>query len=120
MDLPFAPEVQYVAGADYTFDIGTDGGLRLGAKYIYIDEYHVTLTRDPAGFQESTGRVDANLTLYGNTEGGNPWDISLVGRNLSDEQVKAWCNSSGLAGTLLVSCAFEEGQYVSLRGTIGF
>jgi iron complex outermembrane receptor protein len=120
MDLPFAPEVQYVAGADYTFDVGTDGGLRLGAKYIYIDEHHVTLTRDPAAFQDSTSRVDASLTLYGNTDGGNPWDISLVGRNLSDEQVKAWCNSSGLSGTLMVSCAFEEGRFVSLRGTIGF
>ena len=118
--MPFAPELQFVFGGLYSWDIGTDMGLQLGAKYVYIDEHHVTLTRDPSGFQDATGRFDASLTLSGNTDGGNPWDISVVGRNLSDEKVKAWCNSSGLAGTLLVSCALEEGRFVSVRGTIGF
>ena len=120
LDLPFTPEVQFVAGADYTLAMDNGMGLRFGAKYVYIDDHHVTLTRDPAGFQDATGRIDANVTLYSETRNGNPWDIALVGRNLNDEKVRAWCNSSGLSSTLVVSCALEEGRYVSLRASMGF
>lgn len=120
LDLPFAPEIQFVAGADYNWDLSNGMGMRLGARYVYIDEHHVTLTRDPAGFQDATGRIDATLSVTGETSGGNRWDIALVSRNLGDEKVKSWCNSSGLSGTLVVSCALEEGRFVSLRGTMGF
>lgn len=119
-DLPFAPELQFVLGGDYTFEMDNGMSMNIGARYVYIGDHHVTLTRDPAGFQDATGRIDATVALSGDTGGGKPWQLALVGRNLSDEMVRAWCNSSGLAGTLLVSCAFEEGRFVSLRGTIGF
>lgn len=119
-DLPFAAELQFVLGGDYTFPLDNGMSVNFGAKYVYIGDHHVTLTRDPAGFQDATGRVDAMVALSGQTDRSNRWQLALVGRNLNDEMVKAWCNSSGLAGTLLVSCAFEEGRFVSLRGTLGF
>ena len=120
MDMPFAPEFQAVAGGDYTWTVGNNMELNLGAKWIHIGDMHTMLDRDPRSFQDATNRFDATLGLSGNTSSGNPWNLALVGKNLSDEKVFMWCNSSGLSGTLVVSCALEELRYVALRGTFGF
>ena len=120
MDMPFAPEFQAIVGGDYTWPLGGGTELTLGAKWIHIGEMHTTLARDPTAFQDASNRVDASLMLRGDTSGGNAWTLALVGRNLSDEKTFMWCNSSGLSGTLVVSCALEELRTVALKATYGF
>jgi outer membrane receptor protein involved in Fe transport len=118
--LVFTPEWQFVAGADYTFQLGGSMELTLAGKWIFLDDMHNTVTRDPAAFQDSTNRLDVSATLTGITEGGNDWSVALVGRNVTDEYVVNWCNSSTLSGGNAVSCATEELQYFGLRASYGF
>jgi iron complex outermembrane receptor protein len=118
--LVFTPEWQFVAGADYTIPVGDGMELSIAGKWIFLDEMHNTVTRDPIGFQDATNRFDATATLRGNLESGNDWTIALVGRNLSNESVMNWCNSSTLSGGNAVSCATEELRYIGLRGSVGF
>lgn len=118
--LTFTPEWQFVLGGDYTMPVGDGMELTIAGKWIFLDEMHNTVTRDPVAFQDATHRFDASATLRGNLDSGNDWTLALVGRNLSDEDVIQWCNSSTLSGGNVVSCATEELRYIGLRGTIGF
>ena len=94
--------------------------LTLGGSRSYLSKNHVTLPRDPAGFQDSLSRLDASLTLTGTTASDKIWSVALVGRNLGDELVRNWCNSSGLSGGGVVSCSVEQTRYISLRSTLNF
>ncbi|MBT5559530.1 MAG: TonB-dependent receptor, partial [Proteobacteria bacterium] len=120
LTLPQAPEKQLVLGATYTWDLNNGMDLTFGGRYSYLDDYHVTLPRDPAGFQDAVSRIDASLTLTGTTSGNKNWSVALVGRNLGDEVVRNWCNSSGLSGGGVVSCSVEQTRYLSLRSTLNF
>ena len=120
LDMPFAPEFQAIVGGDYTWSLGGGTDLTFGAKWIHIGDMHTTLARDPTAFQDASNRYDASLMLSGDTNGGNAWTVALIGRNLSDEKTFMWCNSSGLSGTLIVSCALEELRTYALRATYAF
>ena len=120
MNLPYAPEVQIVLGGDYTWPVGNGLEFTAAAKWNFLDDMHNTLPRDPAGFQDGSSRIDASLTLSRSGGSDRDWSVALVGRNLTDEKITMWCNSSTLPGSAVVSCALEELRYIALRGTIGF
>ncbi len=116
--LPVAPEWSSVLGLNYTTPVG---GLNLtfSAKYLYTDEQFMSIERDPFGFQDSTDRIDASVTLASDA-GDHPWSIALVGRNLTDEIVHTFVNSSTLSGVAVVTTNIEETRSISLRAEIGF
>jgi iron complex outermembrane receptor protein len=120
LTLPQAPEQQLVLGAKYNWALNNGMDLTLGGSYSYLSDYHVTLPRDPVGFQDSISRLDASLVLTGTTASDKRWSVALIGRNLGDELVKNWCNTSGLSGGGVASCSIEQTRYVSLRSTINF
>jgi len=117
--LPLAPEFSFVIGGDYTIPMG-NMELTASAKYIYIDDQFMSIERDPLGFQKSTERVDASLVLSGNTSGNHPWSVSLIGRNLNNELVHTFVNSSTLSGKPVVTTNIEETRSISLRASIGY
>lgn len=117
--LTFAPEWTFVTGADYTIPLG-NMELRASAKYIYTGSQFTSIERDPFGFQRATGRVDATLELTGTLEGGHDWSLALVGRNLTDELVNAFVNSSTLSGSATVSTSLQETRAVALRASINY
>lgn len=118
--LPVAPELSYVAGAEYRFDVA--GGMELAAtaKYIYIDDQYLSIERDPLGYQDSTTRLDASLVLSSSVSSDHPWTVALVGRNLTDEIVHGFVNASTLSGSALVVTSIEETRSVALRFSIGY
>jgi iron complex outermembrane recepter protein len=117
--LPVAPEWSFVIGGDYTVPVG-NMELTASAKYIYIDEQYMSIERDPLGFQKSRERVDASLVLSGNSSGDHPWSVALIGRNLNNELVHAFVNSSTLSGKPVLTTNIEETRSISLRASIGY
>jgi len=119
--LPFAPEWSFVVGADYSRPLPV-GNMTFGAsaKYIYIDESFKSIERDPFGRQDATGRFDATVSLSGDLNGRHPWTVSLVGRNLFDELVHTFVNSSTLSGDPVVTSNLEETSFVALRASIRY
>jgi len=67
--------------------------LRLSAKYLYADDQVMSVERDPLGFLSATDRIDASVVLSSNS-GNRPWSVAVVGRNLTNEIVHTFVNSS--------------------------
>ncbi len=118
--LPLAPDYSFVVGGDYSIPVGGNMELTASAKYIYIDSEFTSIERDPLGYQDSTERVDASLVLSGNTSGGHPWSLALIGRNLNNELVQAFSNASTLSGKAVLTTNIEETRSITLRATIGY
>ena len=117
--LPVAPEFSAVIGADYTFPVGANMDLRLSAKYLYADDQVMSVERDPHGFLSATDRIDASAVLSSNS-GNRPWSVAVVGRNLTNEIVHTFVNSSTLSGSAVVTTNIEETRSIALRATISF
>jgi outer membrane receptor protein involved in Fe transport len=117
--LPLAPDYSMVIGADYRVPVGSNMDLQISAKYLYTDDQVMSIERDPAGFLSSTSRFDASVMLSSNA-GNHPWSVAVIGRNLGDEIIHTFVNSSTLSGSALVVTNIEETRSVALRATIGF
>jgi len=79
----------------------------------------MSIERDPLGFQGSTDRIDASVILA-SAAGDYPWTLALIGRNLTDEIIHTFVNSSTLSGSAILTTNIEETRSISLRATIGF
>lgn len=115
-----APEWSWVLGGQYTMPIGGTMELTTSAKWIYVDDQFTSIERDPLAFSNATNRIDASITLSGRFNGGHPWTLSLVGRNLNDELVPVFSNSTTLSGGAIMATNIEETRSISLRGSIGW
>jgi outer membrane receptor protein involved in Fe transport len=66
-------------------------GLRLTANY--SDSYYMSATNDPYLRADSYTKTDALIWLGSSDES---WKVSLLGKNLSDERVPFFANSTPL------------------------
>lgn len=82
--LPFAPEVTGSVFADVIFPLGSNLNLIGGVTVSYSDDYFTDGTLDPALTQDSYTKVDANVGIAAAT---NQWDVSVIGKNLTDEEI---------------------------------
>ena len=94
-NLQFAPEYTFNAGLRYQRPIGAGLRLMLGADYLWSDDVVVGNDLDPELIQEAVGKVNANISLGARDD---RWELSLIGRNLTDEQTFPWGNDVPLAG----------------------
>jgi iron complex outermembrane receptor protein len=118
--LPLAPEWSSVVGADYSTPVGNNMELTLSAKYLHTADQFMSIERDPLGFQKSSDRIDASLVLAGSLAGNRSWTLELIGRNLTDELIHTFVNSSVLSGSAVITTNLEETKSISLRATLGF
>ena len=118
--LPLAPEWSSVVGADYSTPVGNNMELTLSAKYLHTADQVMSIERDPLGFQKSSDRIDASLVLAGSLAGNRSWTLELIGRNLTDELIHTFVNSSVLSGSAVITTNLEETKSISLRATLGF
>lgn len=82
-DLRYVPEWAGVADIEYLWSLPR--GLTLGgcARAVYTGEYSLVTNLDPNLRQESSWKYDARLTL--SSSSSERWEVSLIGRNLTDE-----------------------------------
>jgi outer membrane receptor protein involved in Fe transport len=91
---------QYVAdwsgtlSADYWFEIGDSMELRTTLDLVYSDEYFPSQNLDPTIVQDSYTKVNARIALSSND---GSWEIAVLGRNLTDEEVITYANPIPLA-----------------------
>ncbi|MFZ2507643.1 MAG: TonB-dependent receptor [Steroidobacteraceae bacterium] len=107
-------------GGNYTRPIGSSLMLHLGVDVYYTDEYFVAPTLDPKQKQESYYKVNGRLGV-GDADGS--WDVSLVGKNLFNEQILPYGNVTPLASLFGAFSAWrfvEPGSSLALQGTVRF
>ena len=107
----FAPDWQHVLGVEYSTPMGNNM-LTFSAKWIHVGEHFTSIERDPLGFQSSTDRIDATVSLSNES-----WSLALVGRNLTDELVHNFGNASSLSGSAIYGTNIEETRAIGLRAT---
>ncbi len=98
-----APEFTAVASAEYTWPIGASLELRTGLDVIYSDEYLTSLTLDPNSAQDAYTKLNARIGI-GADDGR--WDLALIGRNLTDEEVVSYSGDIPLAGSSFSARAY--------------
>ncbi len=115
-----APWVITVGGS-YTRPIFSSLALHIGLDAYHSDEYFVAPTLDARQIQESYYKVNGRIGV-GDQDGS--WDVSLVGKNLFNEQVLPYGNDTPLAfstfGAFSAWRFVEPGSSVALQGTLRF
>lgn len=107
-------------GANYTRPIGASLMLRLGLDLYHTGEYFVAPTLDPKQKQDAYVKVNGRLGV-GDADGS--WDVSLIGKNLFNEQVLPYGNVTPLASLFGAFSAWrfvEPGSSLALQGTVRF
>ena len=109
------------AGGNYTRPIFSNLALHVGVDVYYTDAYFVAPTLDEKQKQQSYYKVNGRLGV-GHQDGS--WDVSLVGKNLFNEQILPYGNDTPLAGRTFGAFSawrfVEPGSTVALQGSLRF
>jgi outer membrane receptor protein involved in Fe transport len=91
--LQFAPDYSYNVSAEYTWPVGSNLEL-IGYVQVYgEDDKALALDLDPFDMQDSYNKVDTRLTL---ANASGRWQLSLIGRNLTDKDTIGFSNDVNL------------------------
>ncbi len=105
--------------ADYRRPIGANLELRLGLDVYYTTETFVAPTLDPKQKQDAYVKVGGRAAI-----GTDRWELALIGKNLTDEEIYPYGNDTPLAGrTFGVFSAWrfaEPARSVAIQGTVRF
>ena len=102
--------------AEYTQPIGNDYDLRLVVEMNYSDEYFATADLDENTVQDSFTKVNASV-VFGPLDG--KWDVSLITRNLTDEETFSYANDVPLFPDSHF-VGVESGRTIAVRGRYRF
>lgn len=91
--LQFSPDYSYNLSAEYVWPLSNSLNLTGFARVYGEDDKDLALDLDPNTVQDSYNKLDARLTL-GDADGR--WEISLIGRNLTDEDTLGFANDINL------------------------
>jgi outer membrane receptor protein involved in Fe transport len=109
------------AGYNYRRTIGSKLAFHAGSDIYYTDAYFVAPTLDARQKQESYYKVNARIGI-GNQNG--TWDVSLIGKNVFDEEILPYGNDTPLAGRTFGAFSawrfVEPGRTVAIQGTLRF
>ncbi len=109
------------AGGSYVRPIFGDLQFHLGLDAYYTDQYFVAPTLDARQKQESYYKVNGRIGV-GDQDG--MWDVSVVGKNLFNEQILPYGNDTPLAGRTFGAFSawrfVEPGSTVALQATLRF
>jgi len=109
------------AGGSYVRPVFSNLALHIGVDVYYTDAYFVAPTLDEKQKQQSYYKVNGRLGI-GDQDGS--WDVSLIGKNLFNEQILPYGNDTPLAGRTFGAFSawrfVEPGSTVALQGTLRF
>jgi outer membrane receptor protein involved in Fe transport len=88
-ELANAPEWTGNLSLDQEFSLGDGLLLRAHLNVAYVSEQYLALDLDEATLEEAHTTVNGRLALAG-SDGG--WELALLGKNLTDEEVRSWSN----------------------------
>lgn len=106
---------------DFRFPIGSSLELSALLDVFYKSDHHTSNTFDPALIQDDYTKVNARIGL--GAESGR-WEIAVLGRNLTDEEVLQFGGDVPLASTIAGAKSnyafFAQGRTLSVQGTVRF
>ncbi len=106
---------------DFRFPIGSSLELSALVDLFYKGDHDTSATFDPKLVQSSYTKVNARIGL--GAESGR-WEIALLGRNLTDEDVLQFGGDAPLAGSNFGAQAnyafYAQGRTLSVQGTLRF
>jgi|HigsolmetaAR202D_1030399.scaffolds.fasta_scaffold01203_12 iron complex outermembrane receptor protein len=119
--LGFAPKYSASLNLNASVPLASNLNLIASVSPRYQDDSYRDFTADPVTMQKAVTVLDARLGI-GDADGR--WEISVIGRNLTDELVKGFGSSGGLANTFLDPDAriasVEPPRNFSLQARINF
>ena len=118
---------QYVAdfsgalAADYVRDIGNDLLFSSTLDLIFTTEYNPSQNVDPEIEQDGYVKLNARVAV---SSIDDTWEIALVGKNLTDEDIITYTNDTPLSANLVQSVGFygfvEPPRAFTVQGTYRF
>ncbi len=91
----YTPEWTASSSLDYVFGLTAALDLRATLDLLYTDDHFVDVTLNPDVQQEAYTKVNARLALETDS-----WTLSLVGKNLTDEDIASFVTDTPLSATL--------------------
>jgi iron complex outermembrane recepter protein len=82
-DLAFAPELTAAVGVQYSFEIGSLGGMALRADYNWRDDFSFQAANNPGDLQDAYGLLDLRATWFSPEE---RFTVAAYVRNATDEE----------------------------------
>lgn len=83
----YAPEWSSHFYMDYRYPVNDNINLVFGADITYSDQYFYDSDLDPNTLQDSYWKFDARLGIAAMDD---RWELSLLGKNLTDEEIAVW------------------------------
>lgn len=90
----YAPDLQANLRADYDIPLNNGLNLRLSANLNYAGEQNVHQNLDPIWEIDAYTKVDLGATISGEN-----WTLSLLGRNVTDEEIITYAGNTPLSET---------------------
>ena len=104
---------------EYRRPISSRLEFRLGLDAYYSGETFVNPTLDERQMQDAYVKVNGRVAI-----GAEHWEVAVLGRNLTDEEIYPYGNDTPLAGSLLKAWSswrfMEPPRTVALQGTFRF
>ena len=113
---PNAPEWSAFVYAAYEQAIWNDLVMRFNASAAYKGEYFLDVDLDENSEQDSYVKINANVSI---ASGNNTWEISLYGRNLTDETTYTFATDAPLSAGIYGGWV-EEPRIIGLQGRYNF
>lgn len=112
----YTPELSASLSLEHEMDLGSNYYLRTVADANFMDEHHTAMDNDPLAFQDAYTLWNLTVTVGAQDDS---WDVSLIGRNLTDEEFVTYSNDMPLfSGSQQV--AWGRGASYAIRGRLKF
>ena len=112
---------EFQGNVTFDFDYPLSNSLDLGVRLdvFHTSEYDASATYDPALVQDSYTKMDLRVALRTET-----WEVALLGKNLTDEQVLMFGGDTPLAGSSFGAKSnysfFGQGRTLTLQAAYNF
>ncbi len=113
--LQFGPDLSGTLTLDYAAPIGTDMELFTNLSLFFTDDYQISADGDPDLVQKGYAKLDLRA---GFGAADQRWQVALVGRNLTDEEIFEWAGNTPLAGNTSHFGLLKRTRQIALQGTL--
>jgi iron complex outermembrane receptor protein len=94
---PRSPDYKYSVALNYNAALGNGGILDFDASVSYSDNWYMEATNQGVSYMDDYSIVDASVRY---TSSGGNWEVTLWGKNLSDELVTSHSIVSSFGGSV--------------------